>query len=69
MKFTIMGVTLGAVSSFVAGALLAKRFVMPNMKKWCARIESRQIDAEVRLDLMEYNHLHEDGYLMMLFED
>lgn len=69
MKTTIIGVVIGVTSGIVAGSLLARRMILPNIKKWCARIESRQIDTEIRLDLMEYNHLHEDDYLKMLFED
>ena len=69
MKITIFSVALGTASGFVVGALVVKRIIMPKMKKWCAGIESRQIDNEVRLDLMEYNHLHEDDYLKILFDD
>ena len=27
------------------------------------QLESKQIDTDIRLDLLEYNHLHEDDFL------
>ena len=63
MKNTIIGVSLGIASGIVAGVLLGKQIAVPNMKKWCKRMESKQLDTDIRLDLMEYNHLHEEGFL------
>jgi len=66
LKNTIIGVSLGIVSGIVAGVLLGKHIAVPNMKKWRKRMESRQIDTEIRLGLLEYNHLHEDGHLRII---
>ena len=68
MKNIALGVVIGAVSGVITNVVL-NRLAHPNLRKWCARIESKQIDNEIRLDILEYNHLHEDGYLSMLFED
>ena len=38
------------------------------IKRRLFRVESSQLDAEIRLDLIEYNHLHEDGNLTAVFE-
>ena len=66
MKNTIIGVSLGIASGFVAGVLLSKHIAAPNMKNWRKRMENRQIDTEIRLGLLEYNHLHEDGHLRII---
>lgn len=63
MKNTIIGISLGVASGIVAGVLFGKHMDAPNLKKWRNHMESRQIDNEIRLDLLEYNHLHEDGHL------
>jgi len=61
LKHTIFGVALafGIASGIATGAVLVKRIAVPNMRKWFMRMESKQIDNEIRLDLLEYNHLHE----------
>ena len=69
MNKTALGVALGIAGGAAATAWAINRFALPNLRKWCARIESKQIDNEIRLDILEYNHLHEDGHLHMLFED
>jgi hypothetical protein len=66
LKNTIIGVTLGIVGGIVVGVLLGKQVAVPNMKKWRNRMESKQLDAEIRLDLLEYNHLHEDEHLRVI---
>lgn len=63
MKLTIIGVTLGVASGIVTGALLIRRIAVPSIRKWFMRMESKQIDTEIRLDLLEYNHLHETDNL------
>lgn len=68
MNKTTLGFVLGMAGGIAAGALLAARFTMPSLRKWCAGIENKQIDNEIRLDILEYNHLHEDGHLRMLFD-
>ena len=57
MKKSIIGVTLGIASGIVAGVLLTK---------WLKHLERKQLDMEIRLDLMEYNHLHEDEHLRVI---
>ena len=61
MRNVILGSAIGVVCGIMASALLAKFLAMPKMRKWCAKIENAQIDTEIRLDILEYNHLHEDG--------
>ena len=68
LKNAVIGVSLGIASGIVAGVLLGKHIAAPNMKKWCKHIESRQIDTDIRLDLLEYNHLHEDGHLRIILQ-
>ena len=68
MKNTIITVALGIAGGIAAGAFLAKCVTISDMQKWRRRIESKQIDTDIRLDLLEYNHLHEDGHLRMVFE-
>jgi len=69
LKNTIIVATIGIASGLVAGFFLGRQIAVPNLQKWCKRMESKQIDTDIRLDLLEYNHLHEDGHLRMLFED
>ena len=66
LKNSIIGVSLGIASGIVAGVLLGKHIAVPNMKKWCKGMESRQTDTEIRLGILEYNHLHEDDYLRIV---
>jgi hypothetical protein len=66
---TVLSVALGIAGGVAAAALVIDRLTLPKLRKRCARIESKQIDNEIRLDILEYNHLHEDSYLHMLFED
>ena len=61
MRTAILGSVIGIICGFIATALLAKFLAMQKMRKWCAKIENAQIDTEIRLDILEYNHLHEDG--------
>ena len=68
MKKTALSAAVGIIGS-IAAVLAINRLTLPNLQKRCARIESKQIDNEIRLDILEYNHLHEDGYLHMLCED
>ena len=63
MKIATLGIALGIASGLLAGALLVRRMMIPNMRKWCARVENEQLDTEIRLDILEYNHLHEDDNL------
>ena len=63
MKFTIIGTALGVASGIITGALLIRHIAVPNIRKWFVRMESKQIDTEIRLDLLEYNHLHETDNL------
>lgn len=65
MKKIAFGVCLGIAAS----AWFVNRFAFPSLRKWCARIENKQIDNEIRLDILEYNHLHEDNNLYILFDD
>ena len=65
MKIKTLTFAIGAVSGIMAGAALVKHLAMPGMRKWRTRIESKQLDTEIRLDILEYNHLHEDGNLRM----
>ena len=69
MKKITLGMVFGLASGVAASAFFINRFALPSLRKWCARIENKQIDNEIRLDILEYNHLHEDGHLRMLFED
>jgi len=66
LKNTIIGVTIGIAGGIVAGVLLGKHIAVPNMKKWRKRMEGKQLDMDIRLDLLEYNHLHEDGCLRIV---
>jgi len=63
LKNTILSAAFGVASGIAAGALLVKYMAIPNMRKWFARMENRQVDTEIRLDLLEYNHLHEEDNL------
>jgi hypothetical protein len=67
LKHTILGVALafGVASGIITGAVLVKRIAVPNIRKWFMRMESKQIDNEIRLDLLEYNHLHETDNLRL----
>ena len=69
MLKTAIGIVFGVTSGFVVGSWLVNHLSLSGLRKWCARIESKQIDNEIRLDILEYNHLHEDGHLRVLFED
>ena len=63
MKLTIIGVALGVANGIVTGAVLIRHIAVPSIRKWFMRMESKQIDTEIRLDLLEYNHLHETDNL------
>jgi hypothetical protein len=69
LKKTALGVALGIAGGIAATALAINRLTLPNLRKRCAKIESKQIDSEIRLDILEYNHLHEDGHIHLLFEE
>ena len=69
MNKSILGVALVTVGGIVFGALLGKCMTARKMKNWQERIESKQIDTDIRLDLLEYNHLHEDGDLRIFFDE
>ena len=69
MNNTIVGAALGTVGGFALGVLLGKRMTALKMQKWQERMEGKQIDTDIRLDLLEYNHLHEDGNLRIFFEN
>jgi len=60
-SWLIAGTAFMAVLSIVA---IANK----GIKRRLFRVESSQLDAEIRLDLIEYNHLHEDGNLTAVFE-
>jgi len=66
---TNLNVALVTAGCIVFGLLLGKRMTAAyKMKNWQKRMESKQIDTDIRLDLLEYNHLHEDGHLRIFFE-
>jgi len=69
VKNTILEVAIGIVGGLFVGALFGKGLSASNLHKWRNRMENKQIDTDIRLDLLEYNHLHEDGHLRVLFED
>ena len=63
LKYSMLGIAIGIASGIVTSVLFVKCMNIPNLRKWCARIESEQIDTEIRVGLLEYNHLHEDDNL------
>ena len=63
MRKSIIGFFVGIVGGIVIGTLSVKCLFMPITKRWCARIDNKLIDAEIRLSLLEYNHIHEDDNL------
>lgn len=69
MKAPNWGIALGTVCGIMAGSLLTKLLFVPKLEKWRKRIERKQLDTDIRLDIIEYNHLHEDGYLRILLEE
>ena len=69
MSKTILHITLVTAGGIVFGALLGKWMSAKKTKNWRERMESKQIDTDIRLDLLEYNHLHEDGDLRVFFEE
>jgi membrane protein YqaA with SNARE-associated domain len=64
---TMIMAALGTVAGVLTGVILGKHLTGRKMRRWCERMERKQIDTEIRLDLLEYNHLHEDGNLRMVF--
>ena len=69
MKNTFIMTTLGMAGGVAAGILLARHMPGAASQKWRNRIESKLIDTDIRLDILEYDHLHEDDYLKIMFED
>ena len=69
MNRTILNTSLVAAGDIVFGALLGRCMAARKMKNWQKRMESKQVDTDIRLDLLEYNHLHEDGDLRIFFEE
>ena len=69
MNKTIIGTAIGTVGGIVFGALLGKYITAYKIKNWQKRMENKQLDTDIRLDLLEYNHLHEDGNLKIVFVD
>ena len=67
MKYTIICTALGLAAGTVTGTWLGKRIAASGLRKWRERMESKQIDTEIRLDLLEYNHLHQDGDLRVSY--
>ena len=67
MKSNIIIATLGIASGTIAGVLLGRCFKV-STKRWRRYMENRQLDSEIRLDLLEYNHLHEDDFLRVHLE-
>jgi len=64
MIAAVFGVAGGIFTGVIFGKYIAGR----KTQRWRERMESKQIDTEIRLDLLEYNHLHEDGFLRAVFE-
>ena len=69
MRNTIFTAAIGMMCGALFGTILGKNIDRRKVHKWCERMESKQIDMEIRLDLLEYNHLHEDNHLNIFFED
>ena len=69
MNKTILSITLVTAGGIIIGALFGKCMAVRKMKNWQERMESKQVDTDIRLDLLEYNHLHEDGDLKISFEE
>jgi len=60
---------IGAAGGIFVGVILGKCITDRKTQKWRERMENKQIDNEIRLDLLEYNHLHEDGFLRLVYEE
>jgi ribosomal protein S13 len=60
LKVAVINAILG-VGSIAAYAFMAKHFI--GIQKRLTQMENKQVDTEIRIDLLEYNHLHEDDNL------
>ena len=65
-RTTVFAATCGAAGVF-AGAALLSLSALSSMRKRLRRIEEKLHDAETRIGLLEYNHLHENGQLKIPF--
>ena len=67
MKNTFVPTVLGTSGCFIAIALLTKHIIENDLQKWRRRTNSKLLDTDIRLALLEYNHLHEDGDLKVFY--
>jgi len=59
-------IAIGIMSS-LATIIFLNSYLTIKMRKWRKRMENKQLDNEIRLDLIEYNHLHEEGNLVVFY--